>query len=371
MLFSIRSIGLALLSMGLLYACQPSRMVYYNFASIKDYKIFKERTIEKGRVTFHFPKPVYPHIPEKITLDTADVVPFEDYITQDGTVAFLIIQNDSIQYEKYFQGYDRSSIVPSFSMAKSITSMLIGLAIADQYINSVHDPVSQYIPDIKHKELAQTTILDLLQMTASLKFDENYKNPFGHIAGFYYGQNLRKRSKRLRIEKSPDYQFEYKSGNAQLLGLILDRALPEEITLSHYLQEKIWKPLEMEFPASWSIDDEKEHPIERTFCCINARAIDFAKLGRLYLNEGVFKNQRIISKDWIAQSTKVDTSNGSAWNYQYQWWLPTQKGDFMAVGLLGQYLYVNPNKNLIIVRLGKKKKKIDWDNLFPRIADAY
>lgn len=371
MLLSTRFLGLVLLSIGLLYSCQPSRMVYYNFASIKDYKIFKERTIEKGEVTFHFPKPKHPHIPKKINLKAEKTVPFEDYIARDETIAFLIIQNDSIQYEKYFQGYDRSSIVPSFSMAKSILSMLIGLAIADQYITSVNDPISKYIPDIKHEELAQTTILELLQMTASLKFDENYKNPFGHIAGFYYGQNLRKRSKRLRIEKKPDYQFEYKSGNAQLLGLILDQALPEGITLSHYLQDKIWKPLEMEFPATWSIDDEKEHPIERTFCCINARAIDFAKLGRLYLNMGVFKGQKIIPKDWVAQSTKVDTSKGSAWNYQYQWWLPTKKGDFMAVGLLGQYLYVNPSKNLIMVRLGKKKKNIDWDNLFPKIASAY
>jgi CubicO group peptidase (beta-lactamase class C family) len=281
----------------------------------------------------------------------------------------LIIKNDTIQYEKYWGKYDESSIVPSFSMAKSITSILIGCAIDDKLIKSVNEPITNYIPELKENDFDKVTIENLLQMTSGIKFNESYINPFGDAATFYYGTNLRKAIKKMKLEIEPGERFAYSSGSAQLLGLVLERALKNK-TISSYLEEKIWQPLEMEFDASWSLD-RKKNGLEKTFCCINARARDYAKIGRLYLNKGKWNDKQIVSENWVAQSTKIDTTNNSSLRYQYQWWLPSQTGDFMAQGILGQFIYVNPEKNLIIVRLGKGLGFTDWKTAFVGISQTY
>jgi CubicO group peptidase (beta-lactamase class C family) len=149
--------------------------------------------------------------------------------------------------------------------------------------------------------------------------------------------------------------------------LILDRVLGEK-TISQYLEEKLWAKVGMEFDASWSIDKKKDG-IEKTFCCLNARAIDFAKFGRLYLNNGNWEGEQLVSKSWVKNSTKVDTLNGSDENYQYQWWIPNNDGDFIAEGFRGQFIYVSPEDNLIIVRLGKKDGDVNWEGTFEKIKE--
>src|SRR5690606_8044980 len=133
--------------------------------------------------------------------------------------------------------------------------------------------------------------------------------------------------RKLKLKREPGQEFEYVSGNTQLLGLILERALKTK-TVSNYLEEKLWKPLQMEYDASWSID-RKKNGLEKTFCCINARARDYAKIGRLYLNKGKWNGQQIVSQPWIDKSTKSSGSPGSVPYYQYQWWLPSKNGDFL------------------------------------------
>jgi CubicO group peptidase (beta-lactamase class C family) len=219
------------------------------------------------------------------------------------------------------------------------------------------------------KGFDKITIEHLLKMTSGIHFNESYWNPFGEAAKFYYGDDIKNYIANLRIEYPAGEKFDYISGNTQLLGLILERSLKTK-TVTAYLQEKIWTPLGMEYDANWSIDNEKDG-MEKTFCCINARARDFAKIGELYLHKGNWNGKQIINTDWVTQSTKVDTSNGSAWFYQYQWWLPSQEGDFMAQGILGQYIYVNPNKNIVIVRLGKTTADVEWKELFMQIAKLY
>lgn len=349
-------------------SCKVGRFVIYNFANITDYKKFPSRPAISTPSKFLFHNKAIGKHPKSVNINGVES-PFEDYLKDHKTVAFLIIQNDSIQYEQYFDGYDKSSIVASFSMAKSITSILIGCAINDKLIASVQEPVTNYIPELKENGFDNVSIEHLQQMTSGINFNEGYANPFGDVANFYYGRNLRKAISKMKMKHSPGESFEYKSGNTQLLGLILERALKDK-TLTQYLQEKLWKPLGMEYDATWSID-KKKNGLEKTFCCINARARDFAKIGRLYLNKGNWNGKQIVAKSWVDQSTKVDTSNGSAWYYQYQWWLPTKDGDFMAQGILGQYIYVNPAKNLIIVRLGKSEGKTDWDALFVSLAKGY
>lgn len=341
-------------------SCKVGRFVVYNFADIKDHKKFPNRVIEnKSDTVFNFSK-----TDENIDLNHIKNN-FDDYLTKNKTVAFLIIQNDTIKHEKYYNKYNESSIVPSFSMAKSFTSILIGCAIDDKLITSIKEPITKYIPELEDNGFQKVTIEHLLQMISGLDFSESYLNPFGHAASFYYGRNLRKEISKLKLKNEPGEVCEYVSGNTQLLGLILDRALKEK-TISKYFEEKVWTPLQMEYNASWSID-KKKNGLEKTFCCVNARAIDFAKIGRLYLNKGNWNGSQIVSKKWVENSTKRDTLNGSARNYQYQWWIPNDKGDFIAKGILGQFIFVSPSKNLIIVRLGKKYGNANWEKLFDEI----
>lgn len=349
-------------------SCQLSRFVFYNFADIKDYKKFPKRDLIAPENKFIFHSSSLKKLPDSITVN-GKRKGLEKYMEENKTVAFLIIQNDSIYYEKYFKGYNQTSIVPSFSMAKSITSILIGCAIDDGLIQSVNEPITNYIPELKDNGMENLTIESVLQMTSGIEFKESYFNPFGHAAAFYYGRNLPKKIDKLKMARQPETKFEYVSGNTQLLGLILERALKNK-TITDYFNEKLWQPLGMEYDASWSID-QKKNGLEKTFCCVNARARDFAKIGRLYLNNGNWNGKQIVSSEWVKNSTKIDTTKGSAWYYQYQWWLPNKTGDFMAEGILGQFIYVNPSKNLIIVRLGKNNGEIPWSNFFPKLAERF
>jgi CubicO group peptidase (beta-lactamase class C family) len=353
----------------MLTSCKIARFVGYNFADIKDYKKFPYRTAENSNNdTFRFYTTTRGKAPKETTID-GKKISFNQYLEQNNTVAFLIIKNDTIQYEQYFRGYHRASIIPSFSMAKSVTSILIGCAIKDGHIQSVQEPVTNYLPELKKNGLDKVTIEHLLQMTSGLKFNEGYSNPFGDVATFYYGRNLRKAIRKMKLKTEPGKEFEYLSGNTQLLGLVLERALKNK-TVTQYLQEKLWQPLGMEYDATWSLD-KKKNGLEKTYCCVNARAVDYAKIGRLYLNKGEWNGRQVVPAEWVEKSTIADKNNGSVDYYQYQWWLPTATGDFMAQGILGQYIYVNPAKNLIIVRLGKSEGKVDWGSLFVNLAQSY
>jgi len=347
-----------LLTMVILGSCQVSRYVIYNFADIGDYKKFPSRPLYHDTVIFTFHEGYKGRVPATIMDEKEQMIPFDQFLEENKTVAFLIIKNDTILYEKYFRGYDRESVVPSFSMAKSITSILIGCAIDEGLIKNVDEHVTRYIPELSGKGFEKVTIRNLLQMTSGVKFNESYINPFGDAASFYYGQHLRKKISRMKIREAPGQTFSYSSGDSQILGLVLERALKGK-TVTSFLQEKLWTPLQMEYDASWSIDQKKDG-LEKTFCCINATARDFAKIGRLYENKGNWNGRQIVSPSWVEQSTKIDSTNGSVKYYQYQWWLPSPDGDFSAVGILGQYIYVNPAKHLVIVRLGKKQGKANW-----------
>lgn len=347
-----------------LASCQVGRFVFYNFADIKDHKKFASRPLIAGGVPFTFHYTATGKFPKQ-----ANGVPFDSYLKDNKTVAFLIIQNDTIQYERYFNGYEQTDIVPSFSMAKSITSILIGCAIDDGLIQSVDESITSYIPELRQNGFDRVTIKHLLQMTSGLDFNESYVNPFGEAASFYYGRNLRKKISKLKLKTEPGKQFEYVSGNTQLLGLVLERSLKGK-TVTSYLQEKLWTPLGMEYNASWSIDRQK-NGLEKTFCCLNARARDFAKIGRLYLNKGNWNGKQLVSKRWVEESILPEMNEGSVNYYRYQWWLPKPNEDFMAQGILGQFIYVHPAKNLIIVRLGKNTGNTSWSSLFTSLAEAY
>lgn len=354
----------------LLDACKLGRFIFYNFSDITDHKIFPERTLEAAPQPFRYPiasnkKP--PHADMIFTKN--DFYTWDNALTKTQTVAFIIIKDDFIQYQAYANQYNEESIVASFSMAKSYLSVLIGIAIEEGLIHSLQDPVTQYIPELSPNGFDSVTIYHLLQMTSGLDFDENYYSPFAHAADFYYGTRLRKQITKLKLKTKPGQLFEYTSGSTQILGLILERALNGK-TITQYLQEKIWTPLGTQYDASWSID-RKNNGLEKAFCCLNARAVDFAKFGSLILHQGRWQNKQIIPTAYIHKIFGQDLSEGASKEYQYHFWKAAMPNTVYARGHLGQYIYIDPDINLVVLRLGQHIGGIDWPHTFHNLSLYY
>jgi len=356
----------------LLNGCTVGRFFIWNFADTRDHRKFHARPLAAAPTPFTYPVAFSEFGPKSATVKDKDV-PFEDYLEDHNMVAFFIIYRDTIKYERYFRGYTPDQVHTSFSMAKSVVSMLVGCAIEDGFLSGVDQAVSEVVPEMKENGWDKVTVEHVLQMTSGMDFNESYVNPFGTAAKFYYGRRLQELTLRLKLDRAPGERFEYVSGNTQLLGLILQRALQakgDQRTLSAYANDKLWSPLGMEFPSSWSVD-RKGDGVEKAFCCINAPARDFAKLGSLYLHRGKWRGEQLVPAAWVQRSTMVDTTNGSAARYQYQWWLPSGEGDFMAQGILGQFVYVDPAREVVIVRLGTKYGGVPWPAIFRSIAKLY
>lgn len=336
------------------------RFFYWNYADLNDYKKFPSVEMKKGENVFHFSEPESKfafHVPQKFNPDN-EGSNFEVFLEQHKTVAFIIVRDDTMLYENYFDGYSDSSIIPSFSVAKSFVSALIGIAIDEGYIKSTNLPVTVYLPELKNPGLDKITIEDLLNMRSGIDFNEGYNSPFADMAKYYYGTDLEKYIVKLKVKEPPDRSYDYISVNTLLLSLILERATHTKINA--YLEQKIWQPIGMESEGSWSVDSKKNQTV-KSFCCINAIARDYARFGRLYLKKGNWEGKQIISEQWIERSASVinDSRDSQGYPYTYQW-RALQNGAFFAKGIMGQYILVYPDKNLVFVRLGKDYGDVDW-----------
>ena len=218
-----KSLFILILTVVLITSCKLGRFVIYNFADINDHKKFPKREIEKSEKPFKFHYNLREQIAKTVILNIKGkekIYSFDDYLELNKTVAFVVIRKDTVIYEKYFDGYDKEKIVPSFSMAKSVISMLIGCAIDDGLIKSVDEPITNYLPELKENGFEKVTISHLLNMTSGIEFNESYYNPFGNAASVYYGRNLKKEISKLKLEKNHKPSFSYSSGDSQILGLI-------------------------------------------------------------------------------------------------------------------------------------------------------
>jgi CubicO group peptidase (beta-lactamase class C family) len=244
-------------------------------------------------------------------------------------------------------------------MAKSIVSMLVGVAIKEGKIKSVEQPVGDFLPAFREGDKAKIKIRDLLWMSSGLNWDESYSNPLSMTTEAYYGSDLGKIINRLEPEQESGKEFHYKSGDTQILGFVLKAATG--MSLSELAEEKLWKPLGAIEDAEWSIDKPKG--IEKAYCCFFSNARDFARLGKLYLHHGIWNGDTIVPPSYVKASITpnglIDSSDKQKVDfYGYQWWLlPNYKGQniFYARGILGQYIIVIPEKDIIIVRLGKER----------------
>jgi len=322
------------------------KAVIYNFANIDDYKKFTNNTVtvstpQPWKVSANYNKVNYPDS-------------LNSLLENLSSVGLLMIKNDSVLFEKYWDGYKDSSLSGSFSMAKSITSLLIGVALKEGKIKSLQDPVGNFLPEFTDGEKAKIKIIDLLTMSSGTDWNESYMNPFSVTSEAYYGSDLYKTATGVKAIKAPGSLHYYKSGDTQLLGLILEKTTGK--SLSDYAAEKLWQPMGAQHPALWSTDHEKGN--EKAYCCFNSNTRDFARIGKLMLDSGKWNGTAIIDSAYYANSIKtcgIIDEKGRACNYYgYQWWIdPEHPEIFYARGILGQYIIIIPSKKTIIVRLGK------------------
>lgn len=332
------------------------RALIYNTAEIADHTIFEERIVESGQ---HQPwklSPEYNTYP--LTQDDQNLL--EEY----KTVAYVVIQDTSIVFESYRDNYSADSKSSSFSMAKSIVSLLVGIAIDEGLIHSVDDPVAKYIPAFADKRYS-ITIRDLLTMSSGLRWNESYYNPFSVTTKAYYGNNLNKLALKAKAAHQPSKTFDYITANPQLLSIILKKVTHK--TLSEYASEKLWKPLGAKNDATWSLDQKEGD--EKAFCCFNSNARDFARIGQLILNNGTWNDREIISQEYLQEALMPafylnDDDQEAVDFYGYQWWICHYKNSvvYYARGILGQYIISIPDYNLVIVRLGHQRSKEKTDH---------
>lgn len=401
---------------GILSSCTVlTRSIRYWDADIDDYKVFDTYEFKENETKCHFVKN------NSNKLDSLQLnfkrkgisyKKLKPLLKTTTTRAFIIIQNDSVIFEKYFNGYKREDISTVFSVSKSVTSLLVGIAIDEGYISNVNDPVTKYIDELNSSapRFKQLTIKNLLNMRSGIKFDESYENPISKMGQLYYGTNQLEKIKRMRFNCEPGTKYEYQSVSTALLGIVLEKATGKNF--AKYFEEKVWKPLGMENRASWSFDDKK-HRSAKAYCGLNISAIDLAKIGQLYLKNGKYHRKKIVSEDWVRQTLtpniqnqcyqnqwysysgcgtdslgnryfndsitatkvwkeryskkypdhvifKVEKKNyrkkyrNNLWkdNSEYKWRLNLCTGQYYALGIMKQVLFIDPQKKIIMVRLG-------------------
>jgi CubicO group peptidase (beta-lactamase class C family) len=282
---------------------------------------------------------------------------FDGFLRQTGTSSFLVARDDRLVYERYLGGSDRETPHTTWSVAKSILSTLVGIAVDEGLIGGVDDPVTAYLPELARRDprFERITLRHLLTMSSGLRYwDTDLPWPWADDTYTYYGTDLREVAvDRSRIEGPPGEDFHYNNYNPLLLGLVLERATG--MSVSEYASSRLWQPLGAESDASWSLDSEGSG-FEKMESGFNATARDYLRFGLAFLHRGERGGSRIVSEEWVRAATAVDTSADPADRYQYFWWVDVERpGRFYALGNLGQYVYVAPDTGTVIVRTGS-----DW-----------
>ena len=286
-----------------------------------------------------------------------------------GTVAFLIIKNDSLWYEKYYDGYSEKSYSNSFSIAKSLVTAVLGRAIDEGFINDLNQKVGDFIPQYKNGLASNLTVGDLSSMSSGMKWTENYTNIFGVTARAYVGSGgLEELIKSRPIIREPGKSFKYLSGDTQLLAMTIEKATKKK--LSNLVYDWFWNPIGAENNALWQVDNLTTNT-EKAYCCFNSNARDFAKLGKLFKDYGYWNREKLLDSSFVKKATtkRFDKSP----YYGYGFWLGSYKkmNYFSMRGHLGQYVIVFPEPNIIIVRLGKRNDKKSEGNIYPDDLNTY
>lgn len=268
------------------YLLRAVRTIYfrgYTTAFLEDYTHFPNREIKKGTAQ-----------PWNIAKDynSVEATPTLSKTHKElQTIAYVIIKNDSIWHESYFDGFDKDSKSNSFSMAKSIVTAALGKAIMQGKIKSLDQKVTDFFPDLKGKFAKEVTVGNLSSMASGLSWDEKYYSPFSIVTRAYFDDDLKKVILGLEINEKPGQSFKYLSGATQLLAMCIEKATGKYV--SDYVSKNFWQPMGAENDALWQLDHEPDG-IEKAYCCIASNARDFARFGKLYKQNGKWNGKQIL-----------------------------------------------------------------------------
>jgi CubicO group peptidase (beta-lactamase class C family) len=369
-----------------------SRCLIRNIPQIDDYKHFPNAPISKGTNILHFKEDLTRWKDKNLQWKyrgQSQEAPLHNILLQTGTTACIVMQHHHILFQSYLNGYTENTINTSFSAAKSMVSTLVGIALEEGAIGSIHDPVGAYIPQYSVQGLHKITIAHLLQMCSGLQYREGVF-PWTDDALVYYGTHLREQALKARLIEEPGSIYHYNNYNLLLLGMILEKTTGQPV--ASYFQDKIWQHIGAASDASWSMDSHQSGfaKMESGF---NALAMDFVRFGALCLGNGAINGKQIIPASWLQESVSppIDTANTQTYlsrlspplcrwagspqgYYKYLWWgykTDAHNFDYFALGAKGQLIYVCPRKQAVIVRFGKRWGKIDWwPELLKQIADS-
>jgi CubicO group peptidase (beta-lactamase class C family) len=322
----------------------------YTFQHTKEIQPVKK--IQKGEHTFEFLKEDQISLPEEFSFQDG-VYPVQDFLMDTRTTALLVIKDDVIKYEKYYMGGDEDTLFSSNSMGKSFVSALMGIAVAQGDVKSVDDPIGNYIPEFVGTELETIPIKACLRMASGINFDED-KDMSRFSMRTLMGSSAMKVIAKYGVQEEPYTYRRYLSINTEILGEVITNATGK--SLSEYMEEKLWKKLDAGHDAYWTLSNGKELAMGG----LSVSLRDYARFARLCLNKGNYNGEQILPETWIRDTMDISAeyskpgANFDAYNaigYGYQWWLPEgEEGEFMAIGVYGQWIYVNPVEKVIIVK---------------------
>ena len=349
------------------YIFKGVRTIYLtgnNTAFISDYEYFDNRQIKSAN-----PQPWALH-KQYNTIDESNKL--NELNDKRKTKSFLVIKNDSILFEKYYDGHKQTDISNSFSVAKSIVTSMLGKAIMEGKIKSLDQPVSDFFKEYKNGLASELTVGDLASMSSGMKWNEKYYSVINITSESYFTDDLRSVILGQEIENKPGKGFRYSSGDTQLLAMIIEKATGT--SLSNYLSQKFWDPMGAENLALWQIDS-KESGMEKAYCCIAATARDFARFGKLYIDKGKWGDTEILDSSFVELSLNPVFDDSPF--YGYGWWLYEYEGKkvFTMNGHRGQFVISFPNENIIIVRQGdfnnKGRVSEGSGDLYQYISEGY
>lgn len=345
-----------------------ARGIIWGGSKFDDWKRFPSRVVHASSEPKYFEK----NTPEWFAELKIDNKPLQTYLEDTNTTAFIVLQGNELLYEGYFNGSSRDATQASFSVAKSFVSTLVEIAIGEGFIDSLDDPITDYLPELLESDphFADITIRHLIMMTSGLRFERDASDPFSDDFITSHSPNMREAALNSEIVEPPGKSYHYNDYNPLLIGMILERATG--MPVSQYLETRLWGPMGAEGDGSWDLDSEGSG-FERMSVGINGRAIDFAKLGWLFLHGGRAGDRQVVPQAWIERITRgsdaIFTARGEHANYyQYYWFVDEENGAYYAEGNFCQFIYVYPLANLVLVRHGSDCGGTYWTGLLGEIA---
>jgi CubicO group peptidase (beta-lactamase class C family) len=341
-----------------------ARAMIWMEADIGDQGRFPARAIPAGDAASPLPT-------AEENRDVADVA--DELLAETETQAFVVVHAGRVVYERYFDDSDRGTLHTSFSVAKPVVSALVGIAIEEGSIGEVDDPVTDYVPELEERDerFEAVTLRHLLTMSSGIRYEEGGGPwPSGDDTHTYYGVDLREVAlERSEVEGPPGRDWHYNNYNPLLLGLVIERATG--MSVAEYTSSRLWGPMGAADDATWSLDSE-DSGFEKMESGFNATARDYARFGLLFLDGGRSGGERVIPSDWVRASTTTWSETDYANRFGYFWWVDGERPtSFYGLGNYGQYVYVAPAADTVIVRTGADwgLDNDGWLDAFREISD--